>query len=70
MTTAILAFFLVGIIGTCYGLDPFISCKRGAIAMVGTYIVASLVIHIINAILLDALISKQIEKMREKLTGE
>ena len=66
LTTAIFAFFAVSIIGAIYKNAPATCCKRAVIAMLAVYLFVSIIIKIINAVLVNAMISKQISK---KLKG-
>jgi len=59
ISTAVLAFFALGIVGAIGGLDPFVCCERGLLGAVVAYVVAGLVVRAINAILTQALVASQ-----------
>ena len=62
---SVLAFFLVAIIGQCYGVSSFYCCKRAMLAAIAAYIVTTLFIKAVNFILLNAMIDKEVDKQRE-----
>ncbi len=62
---SVLAFFLVAIIGQCYGVSSFYCCKRAMLAAIVAYIVTTLFIKAVNFILLNAMIDKEVDKQRE-----
>jgi len=62
---SVLTFFLVAIIGQCYGTSPFYCCKRALIASVIAYVVTTLFIKAINFVLLNAMIDKEVDKQRK-----
>ncbi|MBN1796295.1 MAG: hypothetical protein JW804_06450 [Sedimentisphaerales bacterium] len=66
LTASVLVFFLVSIIGTINDISPFVCCKRALIAMVVTYIVVVLVVKFINHLVINAMISRQVNKIMEK----
>jgi len=66
MTIAVIAFFGFSIMGAVNGLESFICCKRAVTGAIAAYIVASLTIKAINAIIMDAIIKKQISKQMEE----
>ncbi|MFA5424029.1 MAG: hypothetical protein WC374_09260 [Phycisphaerae bacterium] len=59
---AVLAFFTVSIIAAAFKNCPFTCCKRALIAMAAAYFFTAITVKIINIILLDAIISKQLDK--------
>jgi len=69
VSTAVLFFFAVSIIGWTCGLCPFSCCKRAlAGAMLG-YVAATLTVKAINAILVSAIIKNQADRKREEIGG-
>jgi hypothetical protein len=59
---SVISFFFLSIVGWISGLSPFICCKRAMIGAVLVYIVTIFIVRVINMILLDAIINKQVEK--------
>jgi hypothetical protein len=70
MPTAVIVFFVASVIGACYGNSPFTCCKRSLVAMVITYTFIVIVIKIINSILVNAMISKQTDKIINEIKGK
>ena len=69
MTVAVMTFFGFSIMGVVNGLESFICCKRAVTGAIVAYIVASLAIKAVNAIIMDAIIKEQINKQMEKNSG-
>jgi hypothetical protein len=59
---AVISFFSLSIITSLSGLSPFICCKRAVIGAALTYIATNLVLRIINMILIDAMITNQMDQ--------
>ena len=59
---SVISFFFLSIIGWISGLSPFVCCKRAMIGAVLVYIIAIFIVRVINIILLDAIINRQVEK--------
>ena len=70
MTVAVLVFFITSIIGAFCKNSPFTSCKRSLIAMLAAYVFTTIVVKIINAILLHAIISKQVNRTLQRTRGK
>ena len=71
MTIAVIAFFGFSIMGAVNGLESFICCKRAITGAIAAYIVTSLAIKAINAIIMDAIIKEQISKqMKENRSND
>jgi len=51
---AVITFFLLGIIGALNGLSPLVCCKRALIGAFIAYVILSIAVKIINAILINA----------------
>ena len=58
----VIFFFCLSIVMLISGLTPFTCCKRAIIGSVVVYIAASITIRLINLILIDAMMSKQMEQ--------
>ena len=61
---AILFFFCLSIIALMSGLSPFVCCKRAIIGAFSVYIIANIAIRLINMVLIDAMITKNIEQLK------
>ncbi len=59
---AVICFFGLSIIMLVSGLPPYTCCKRAIIGAFLVYIAAGIAVRLINMILIDAMISKQMEK--------
>ncbi len=70
LTAAVLAFFMTSITAAFCGNCPFTCCKRAVIAMLAAYVFTTLVVKAINAVLVDAIISKQVNKTLNRLKGK
>jgi hypothetical protein len=67
---AVISFFILSFIGWLSDLSPFTCCKRALTGAVLAYIAAALAAKAINAILMHAIISKQINKQKERGSGD
>ena len=70
MAAAVFAFFMTSIVAAFCKNAPYTCCKRALIAMLVAYIFISIVVRIINAILVDAIISKQVDKTVNRFKGK
>ena len=70
MTVAVFAFFTAGIVSALCKNCPFTCCKRALIAMLVAYIFTTIVVKIINAVLVDAIVSKQVDRMLKRPKGK
>ena len=59
---AVMTFFGISVIGAICNLSPFTCCKRAVIGMILVYIVSSFVVKTINIVLVDAIITKQVNQ--------
>ena len=59
-SVAVLGFFVLAMIGWFSGLTPFTCCKRSLIGALLAYAATTVAIRIINAILINAIVSSQI----------
>jgi len=62
VSIAVIFFFVLSIIGGIYGLSPFVCCKRALIGAILAYIAGGWAVRAINAILVDAMITNQIDQ--------
>ena len=69
VSIAVICFFGVAIIGWVSGLSPFTCCKRALAGAVLAYIAGILTVKAINAILINAMITKQMNQQGEKGSG-
>jgi hypothetical protein len=63
---AVTCFFAVSLIGWISGLSPFTCCKRALVAAVIAYIAGAWAVRGVNAILISAMITNQMNKQKEK----
>jgi hypothetical protein len=63
---AVMSFFSLSIIGWFSGLSPSTCCKRALTGTFIAYIAAGLCVKAINAILISAMITKQMNQQRVK----
>lgn len=69
VSAAVVVFFAVAIAGSISALAPFTCCKRALIGAVFAYIAATLAVKAINAILINAMITKHVKRERENNSG-
>ncbi len=62
ITSAVLGFFVLGLVSASAGVCPSTCCRRAVIGSVLIYFAASTVVGIINGILTHAMISSQLSK--------
>ena len=62
VSTAVLCFFAIGIVGSLGGLSPYTCCKRAMLGAAITYLVTGAAVRAINAILTQAMITDHIRK--------
>jgi len=67
VSTAVICFFGVGLIGTLSGLAPWACCERAIVAAAVIYWLAGLAVRAVNAILIQAIVDRQLNK---EPTGE
>jgi hypothetical protein len=65
----VIFFFGLSLVGWIGGLSPFTCCKRSLVGAVAAYIAAAYAVKVINAIVLNAMIKRQIDKQREQSGG-
>ena len=66
ISIAVTCFFGLGLVGCVSGLSPFTCCKRALAGALFAYIAAALAVKAINAILMNAMITNQMNKQKEK----
>ena len=69
VSIAVICFFGLSLIGWFSGLSPFICCKRALAGAVLAYIAGAWAVKAINAILISAMITNQMNKQKEKNSG-
>ncbi|MFZ2146820.1 MAG: hypothetical protein WAV28_06335 [Sedimentisphaerales bacterium] len=69
VSIAVICFFGVGIIGWISGVSPFICCKRALAGALLAYIVVAWAVKAVNAILMSAMITNQMNQQKEKDSG-
>jgi hypothetical protein len=62
ISTAVLCFFAIGIVGSLGGLSPYTCCKRAVLGAMIIYVVTIGAVRAISAILTQAMIADQIRK--------
>jgi hypothetical protein len=67
VSTAVVCFFTVGLIGSISGLSPWACCERAIPAAAIIYFAAGAAVRTVNTILIQAIVDRQINKER---TGE
>jgi hypothetical protein len=67
VSTAVVCFFAVGLIGSISGLSPWACCERALLAAAIVYFAAGAAVRAVNTILIQAIVDRQINKER---TGE
>jgi hypothetical protein len=66
VSIAVMCFFGVSLIGWISGLSPYTCCKRALVAAVLAYIAGVWVVKGINAIVISAMVTNQINEQEEK----
>ncbi len=62
ISAAVLCFFVIGVVGSVSGLTPFTCCRRALWGAALLYLVATIAVRAINAILTQAMIADRIRK--------
>lgn len=62
VSIAVVCFFALSIIGGFCGLSPFVCCKRALMGAILAYIIGGWAVRAINAILIDAMITNQMNE--------
>ena len=66
VSIAVVCFFGLSLIGWISGLSPFTCCKRALVGSVLAYIAVAWAVKAINAILISAMITNQMNQQKEK----
>ena len=66
ISIAVICFFSLSFVGWTSGLAPFTCTKRAVTGAVLAYIATNLAVKAINAVLMNAIITKQINKQKEE----
>ena len=66
---AVICFFGISIEACISGLTPFTSCKRAIIGAILAYIAAALAVAAINAILISAMVEKEMKQDKGQSSG-
>lgn len=69
VSIAVVCFFGLSLIGWISGLSPFTCCKRALVGAVLAYIAVAWAVKAINAILINAMITNQMNRQKEKNRG-
>ena len=69
VSIAVMCFFAAAIIGWVCNVSPFTCCKRSLTAAVLAYVATILAVKAIKAIVINAIINRQINRLKEE-TGE
>jgi hypothetical protein len=60
---AVICFFILSIVTLLSGLSPYICCKRAILGAVLVYVASNIAVRLINMILIDAMVTKQMEQL-------
>ena len=66
VSIAVASFFGVSLIGLISGLSPFTCCKRALIGAVLAYIVGIWAVRGVNAIVVSAMVTEQMNEQKEQ----
>ncbi len=62
VSTAVVCFFAIGVVGSLSGLSPYTCCRRAVLGAALGYLAAALAVRAINAILTQAMITDRVRK--------
>lgn len=65
VSISVICFFVLSFIGWTCGLSPYVCCKRALIGAVLAYIAGRWAVKAINAILVNAMISSQVNQQQQ-----
>lgn len=65
VSISVMFFFTLSFIGWLSGLSTYVCSKRALIGAVISYILISWIVRLINAILMDAIITSQVNQQKE-----
>ena len=66
VSVAVICFFGLSFVGWVSELSPFVCCKRAVMGAALAYIAASCAVKAINAIVINAMITQQMNLQKEK----
>ena len=69
VSISVICFFVLSMVGWIYGLSPFMCCKRALLGAALAYIAGSWAVKAINAILINAMISNQVNQKNDSHLG-
>lgn len=69
ISAAVISFFGLSLVGWVSELSPFVCCKRAIIGAVLAYVAAACAVKAINTIVMNAMITQQMNKQKEKNSG-
>ncbi|MFA6177172.1 MAG: hypothetical protein WC765_11400 [Phycisphaerae bacterium] len=67
---AVLAFLAVSLVCQISGIDAIVCLTRALLGSIAVYVIITLVIKIVNALLFNAIINKQLEEHIKKQNGD
>lgn len=70
MKAAVLAFLAVSLACQISGIDALVCLTRALLGSIAVYIIITLVIKIVNTLLFNAIINKQLEEHIKKQNGD
>jgi hypothetical protein len=65
VSISVICFFVLSFVGWICGLSPYVCCKRALAGAVLAYIAGGLAVKAINAILVNAMISSQVDQQQD-----
>ena len=68
VSVAVIFFFGLSLVGWIGGLSPFTCCKRSLVGAVVAYMTAAFAVKAVNAIMINAMIKRQISKQKGKVS--
>jgi hypothetical protein len=69
VSISVICFFVLSFIGWTCGLSPYVCCKRALIGAMLAYIAGRWAVKAINAILVNAMISSQVNQQQDPQSG-
>jgi hypothetical protein len=66
---AVIFFFGISLVGWISGLSPYTCCKRALAGAVLAYLAGTIAVRAINAVLMHAMITNQMNQKRAKGSG-
>ena len=69
VSIAVICFFGISVAGSVSGFSTSTCCKRALLGAAAAYLAAALAVRAVNTILVEAMISKQLDRQKER-TGD